>query len=101
MVHATGGGTAMNVHPKWGRKFVCFKCGCKFYDLSKSPAVCPKCGADQADVNKEELLEEEELVDGGAEVDDDADTDSENNGVEDDLPPMQEELGYDETDEEE
>lgn len=92
----------MNVHPKWGRKFVCFKCGCKFYDLNKTTAVCPKCGADQADAkSKEELLEEEELVDEREEIDDDDDADSEDTDLADDLPEMQEELGYDETDEEE
>ncbi len=32
-----------------GKKFMCFKCGTKFYDLHKDLAVCPSCGADQAD----------------------------------------------------
>lgn len=30
-----------------GTKFVCFKCGTKFYDLKKPDPLCPKCGADQ------------------------------------------------------
>lgn len=30
-----------------GIKYVCFKCGTKFYDLRKPEPVCPKCGADQ------------------------------------------------------
>ncbi len=30
-----------------GNKFVCFKCGAKFYDLKKPDPVCPKCGTDQ------------------------------------------------------
>jgi uncharacterized protein (TIGR02300 family) len=30
-----------------GNKFVCFKCGTKFYDLKKPEPVCPKCGSDQ------------------------------------------------------
>jgi uncharacterized protein (TIGR02300 family) len=30
-----------------GLKYVCFKCGTKFYDLKKPDPVCPKCGADQ------------------------------------------------------
>lgn len=30
-----------------GNKFVCFKCGTKFYDLKKPEPVCPKCGTDQ------------------------------------------------------
>jgi uncharacterized protein (TIGR02300 family) len=32
-----------------GTKHTCFKCSTKFYDLRKSPAICPKCGADQKD----------------------------------------------------
>jgi uncharacterized protein (TIGR02300 family) len=30
-----------------GLKYVCFKCGTKFYDLKKPDPVRPKCGADQ------------------------------------------------------
>jgi uncharacterized protein (TIGR02300 family) len=30
-----------------GTKYVCFKCGTKFYDLKKPLPACPKCGADQ------------------------------------------------------
>jgi len=30
-----------------GTKYVCFKCGTKFYDLKKPAPTCPKCGADQ------------------------------------------------------
>ncbi|HZX95977.1 MAG TPA: TIGR02300 family protein [Myxococcales bacterium] len=32
-----------------GSKYVCFKCGTKFYDLKKPVPACPKCGADQRD----------------------------------------------------
>ena len=32
------------VDPKLGTKRICEACGAKFYDLNKSPAVCPKCG---------------------------------------------------------
>lgn len=32
-----------------GRKHLCFKCQSKFYDLKKPKALCPKCGADQAE----------------------------------------------------
>jgi uncharacterized protein (TIGR02300 family) len=32
-----------------GTKYVCFKCGTKFYDLKKPVPACPKCGADQRD----------------------------------------------------
>lgn len=32
-----------------GNKYVCFKCGTKFYDMKKPDPLCPKCGADQRD----------------------------------------------------
>lgn len=31
--------------PAWGTKRTCQSCDAKFYDLGKSPIVCPKCGA--------------------------------------------------------
>lgn len=33
--------------PDLGQKHECFKCGTKFYDLKKTPVLCPKCHADQ------------------------------------------------------
>ena len=30
--------------PELGTKRLCSGCGAKFYDLSKDPIVCPKCG---------------------------------------------------------
>jgi uncharacterized protein (TIGR02300 family) len=30
--------------PEWGQKRTCQSCGCKFYDLARSPITCPKCG---------------------------------------------------------
>jgi uncharacterized protein (TIGR02300 family) len=30
--------------PELGTKRLCGSCGAKFYDLSKAPIVCPKCG---------------------------------------------------------
>jgi uncharacterized protein (TIGR02300 family) len=30
--------------PELGTKRLCGSCGAKFYDLSKDPIVCPKCG---------------------------------------------------------
>ena len=30
--------------PDLGLKRQCMSCGAKFYDLSKDPAICPKCG---------------------------------------------------------
>jgi uncharacterized protein (TIGR02300 family) len=39
---------------KLGNKFECFNCGTKFYDLGKSDAMCPKCGANQKDAVQSE-----------------------------------------------
>ncbi len=35
--------------PNLGKKYECFSCGTKFYDLGRPEAVCPKCGANQKD----------------------------------------------------
>ncbi len=33
--------------PELGTKCACASCAERFYDLNRSPAVCPKCGAEQ------------------------------------------------------
>jgi uncharacterized protein (TIGR02300 family) len=33
--------------PELGLKRACVSCGTKFYDLTRAPAVCPKCGTEQ------------------------------------------------------
>ena len=33
--------------PELGTKRVCVSCGTRFYDLTKTPAICPKCGTEQ------------------------------------------------------
>ena len=33
------------VKPEWGAKRTCQSCGAPFYDMRRSPIVCPKCGA--------------------------------------------------------
>jgi uncharacterized protein (TIGR02300 family) len=33
--------------PELGTKRQCVSCGARFYDLTKAPAVCPKCGTEQ------------------------------------------------------
>jgi len=33
--------------PELGTKRVCVSCGTRFYDLTKQPATCPKCGTEQ------------------------------------------------------
>ena len=30
--------------PEWGTKRTCQKCEARFYDLKRTPIVCPKCG---------------------------------------------------------
>ena len=32
--------------PEWGSKHTCEKCGARFYDLGRVPAVCPTCGTE-------------------------------------------------------
>lgn len=39
---------------KLGTKHTCYSCGTKFYDLGKSEAICPKCGANQKDAASSE-----------------------------------------------
>ena len=29
--------------PEWGVKRICQSCGARFYDLQRTPIVCPKC----------------------------------------------------------
>ncbi|HTW71187.1 MAG TPA: TIGR02300 family protein [Acetobacteraceae bacterium] len=36
--------------PELGTKCTCASCAARFYDLNRSPAVCPKCGAPQPPV---------------------------------------------------
>jgi hypothetical protein len=34
---------------KYGKKFTCWSCTAKFYDLNKPNPKCPKCGANPED----------------------------------------------------
>jgi hypothetical protein len=93
----------MAAESKYGNKFTCFACGCKFYDLHKPEAVCPRCGTNQADrtEEEEEYLEEELVEEDQVEAaDDEVEVDS-TDALEEDMPEMEEDLGYEETDEEE
>jgi hypothetical protein len=40
--------------PDLGKKYECFSCGTKFYNLGKPEAICPKCGSNQKDARSEE-----------------------------------------------
>lgn len=31
--------------PEWGVKRLCVSCAARFYDMGRTPAVCPNCGA--------------------------------------------------------
>lgn len=33
--------------PELGTKRVCVSCGARFYDMTRAPALCPKCGTEQ------------------------------------------------------
>ena len=94
------------VKPELGTKRVCVSCGTKFYDLGRTPAVCPKCGteqpAEQPRLRRPAAPPDDKLrkraVTPGTETEtdeadiDDADTDS---GLEDaeDLEDADEDLG--------
>ncbi|GMV39227.1 MAG: hypothetical protein AMXMBFR64_09430 [Myxococcales bacterium] len=34
---------------RYGTKYSCYSCSCKFYDMNRGESVCPKCGANQKD----------------------------------------------------
>ena len=38
--------------PELGTKYDCYNCGTKFYDLGKPEPLCPKCAANQNDVDR-------------------------------------------------
>jgi hypothetical protein len=40
--------------PDLGKKFDCYSCGTKFYNLNKPEAICPKCGANQKEARTED-----------------------------------------------
>ena len=40
--------------PDLGKKYECFSCSTKFYNLGKPEAICPKCGANQKDARADE-----------------------------------------------
>lgn len=38
--------------PDLGKKYTCYSCHTKFYDLGKPVPTCPKCSADQRDADE-------------------------------------------------
>jgi len=39
-----------------GKRYKCYKCGTKFYDMNKPQPVCPSCGEDQNIEENKKLL---------------------------------------------
>jgi hypothetical protein len=37
---------------EWGSRYVCFSCGCKFYDLNRPEPLCPRCDSDQREATQ-------------------------------------------------
>ncbi len=35
------------IKPEFGRKCVCVSCAARFYDMTRVPAICPKCSTAQ------------------------------------------------------
>lgn len=42
--------------PDLGKKYTCYSCHTKFYDLNKPEPLCPKCNADQRDAEDKPLV---------------------------------------------
>lgn len=42
--------------PDLGKKYTCYSCHTKFYDLGKPVPTCPKCGADQRDADEAPIV---------------------------------------------
>ena len=40
--------------PDLGKKYECFHCHTKFYNLGKPEAMCPKCGANQKNAKSDD-----------------------------------------------
>ena len=93
------------VKPEWGIKRSCQGCGARFYDLLKTPIICPKCNATfelqtsgrgrrsrvPVDVTKDAGIDENLLV-GDIDLVDDLDSDL---GDDSDLIEDTSELGED------
>ncbi|MCO4744619.1 MAG: FYDLN acid domain-containing protein [Proteobacteria bacterium] len=40
---------------KLGTRYVCFECGCRFYDLNREVPSCPDCKTDQREAPAEDM----------------------------------------------
>jgi hypothetical protein len=68
---------------EWGTKRTCQSCASRFYDLQKSPIICPKCGSTYEIITTtrrgrksavKAAIIEEEIIDGDIEINDEDDT---------------------------
>jgi hypothetical protein len=48
--------------PDLGKKYECFSCGTKFYDLGRPDPLCPKCGANQKQAAQDEAEQERQAA---------------------------------------
>jgi hypothetical protein len=39
-----------------GKRYKCYKCNCKFYDLNKPNPICPRCAEDQTNEENKKIL---------------------------------------------
>ena len=86
--------------PEWGKKRTCQSCGTKYYDLNKTPMICPSCGVEfdpdlLLKTKKGKSLSskiisnnEKELTDDISDLDD-IDSNSDNEVVSDDDPLLE------------
>lgn len=59
---------------KYGLKYSCSVCGCKFYDLNRTNPLCPKCGA-APKKNKGKKLSLVDVTKGPSKIDTDSSED--------------------------
>lgn len=78
-------------NPELGLKRVCVACSTKFYDLTKIPAICPKCGTEQPPDQPKlkraagNVVEEKRPKKPAAGEDSDVDTDAAEDDVDEDV----------------
>ncbi len=83
---------------KLGKRYTCYECGTKFYDLNRPAALCPECNADQAHAPARDIrsllsgggrkivpVEEDEALDTDLKTGDDVDEDDVPGDDDDDL----------------
>ena len=86
--------------PEWGKKRICSSCNTKYYDLNKSPIICPSCGAEfepndyfrtrkGKSISSKSSLENQNVLTEGIENIDDIEIDSDAEVVSDDDPLLE------------